>query len=143
FGAVLVGLGSALWIVGNVVQLGGHRAVGLMATHGNPIETTNSIAFTIDTIDDALEVAALVAIATGMLAFGAASMRAVGTTWRTTSLVTGVVTGALAVAYVTGPDGLVNALLVLGAVVVLPAWLVLTGRTFGEDHVTNSPGSRS
>jgi hypothetical protein len=134
FGAVLVGLGSALWIVGNVVQLGGHRAVGLMATHGNPIETTNSIAFTIDTIDDAFELAAFAAIAAGMLAFGAAARRAGGTTWRTTTLVAGVVTGTLAVVYVTGPDGLVNALLVLSAVVVLPAWLVLTSRTLGTDR---------
>jgi hypothetical protein len=144
FGALLVGLGSVLWIAGNVMQLGGHRAVGLMATHGNPIETTNSIAFTIDMIDDAFELAAFAAIGVGMLAFAIAAARAFGRAWRTTSLVVAVVTGALAAAYVTGPDGLVETLLVVGAVVLLPVWLVLTGRALGPGASTapSEDGSR-
>jgi hypothetical protein len=49
-GALAIGAGSLLWITGSAAELGGHRAVGLMATHTTPIQTTNSIAFTIDTI---------------------------------------------------------------------------------------------
>ena len=35
-GAVLVGLGAATWVIGSILKLGGHRAVGLMAAHTNP-----------------------------------------------------------------------------------------------------------
>jgi len=48
--ALATGVSSLLWITGNVLELGGHRAVGLMATHANPIQATNAIAFTIDMI---------------------------------------------------------------------------------------------
>jgi hypothetical protein len=59
-----------------------------------------------------------------------------GSAWRTGSLLSGVVAGALAVAYVTGPDGLVNTLLVLGGVVALPAWLLLTRRALRDGPKT-------
>lgn len=61
-GAMLVSVGSLLWIAGNVLVLGGHRAVGLMAAHANPIETTNSIAFTVDTVGQAFGLAAFALI---------------------------------------------------------------------------------
>lgn len=60
-GALLVGAGAATWITGSILQLGGHRAVGLMATHTNPIQTTNSIAFTIDMIVAAFALVAFAA----------------------------------------------------------------------------------
>src|SRR6266508_5839550 len=65
-----------LWVVGNVALLGGHRAIGLMATHGNPLETVGSIHFSIDIIDDAFELAAFALIGVGMLAFAGLPMRA-------------------------------------------------------------------
>ena len=72
-GALATGAGALLWITGSVAELGGHRAVGLMATHANPIQTTNSIAFTIDTITAAFALAAFAMIGAGMLAFAAAA----------------------------------------------------------------------
>jgi hypothetical protein len=45
-GSFLAAAGTAAWIAGSLLQLGGHRAVGLMATHANPLQATNSIAFT-------------------------------------------------------------------------------------------------
>ena len=74
-GALAIGAGALLWITGSVLELGGHRAVGLMATHANPIQATNSIAFTIDTIAAAFALAAFALIGAGMLAFAAARPR--------------------------------------------------------------------
>jgi hypothetical protein len=45
-----------------------------MATHANPIETTNSIAFTTDVTADACALAAFTLIGTGMLTFAAAAL---------------------------------------------------------------------
>ena len=44
-----------------------------MATHANPIQTTNSIAFTIDMIGDAFMLAAFALIGVGMLVLAAAA----------------------------------------------------------------------
>jgi hypothetical protein len=74
-GALLVAAGALLWIAGSVLALGGHRAVGLMATHANPIQTTNSIAFTVDTIAAAFALAAFALIGAGMLGLAAAAPR--------------------------------------------------------------------
>jgi hypothetical protein len=131
-GGVLVVLGSALWIGGNVMQLGGHRAVGLMATHGNPIDATNSIAFTIDTLDDAFELAAFAIMAVGAAMFGVFAGGASKSGWRSASFVLATVLAALAASYVTGPDALVNGLLVIGGIVMVPAWLLLTARFVRE-----------
>src|SRR5262249_22671542 len=60
--AVGIGAGAALWIAASIAQLGGHRAIGLMATHANPIQAVNSIAFTIDTTASALFLAAFALI---------------------------------------------------------------------------------
>jgi hypothetical protein len=74
-----------------------------MATHGNPIETVNAIGFTIDTIDDAFELTAFALIGAGTLAFA----------W---------------VALHDRRADLVDVLLVTGGVVLMPAWLVWSGR---------------
>ena len=129
-GAYAIGVGGALWSVGNLVQLGGHRAVGLMATHGNPIETVNAINFTVDVIDDAFELATVVLLGLGMLAFVSAAMRrpAVGSAWTTYTFAAGLAMLALAVSYVVGPDDVTAWLLVVVGAVVLPAWIVWTAR---------------
>lgn len=57
-GSSLAGAGAFLGITGSILQLGAHRAVGLMATHANPIQTTKSIPSTIDAISQALALAA-------------------------------------------------------------------------------------
>ena len=71
----LVGLGAATWVTGSILKLGGHRAVALMAAHTNPIQTTNSIAFTIDMVAAAFALAAFASIGLGMLAVAAAAAR--------------------------------------------------------------------
>jgi hypothetical protein len=128
-GATGVALGAFTWVMGNLVALGGHRAVGLMATHGNPIETVNAIGFTIDTVDDAFELAAFALIGAGILAFGWAGLhdRMAPTGWGWLSLAVGIVTLTLSGAYAAGNGNLVDLLLVSGGVVLLPAWLVWTG----------------
>ncbi|HEX6843653.1 MAG TPA: hypothetical protein VF235_00925 [Actinomycetota bacterium] len=128
-GALLASLGATAWIVGNVLQLGGHRAVALMATHGNPIETTNSIAFTIDMIDDAFELAAFAMLGVGLLCLASAAQRSVATSagWTRLTAAVGAVSLGLAVAYAAGSD-LVDVLIVALAVVLVPAWLVWAGR---------------
>ena len=133
-GASGVALGALTWVMGNMVALGGHRAVGLMATHGNPIETVNAIGFTIDAVDDAFELAAFALIGAGILAFGWVGLRdrmaPVG--WGWFSLAVGVVTLTLSGAYAAGDGNLVDLLLVTGGVVLLPAWLVWSGRLLGR-----------
>jgi hypothetical protein len=130
-GATGVAVGAFTWVMGNMVALGGHRAVGLMATHGNPIETVNAIGFTIDTIDDAFELAAFALIGAGTLAFGWVALhdrRAAPMGWGWLSLAVGVVTLTLSGAYAADEGNLVDLLLVTGGIVLLPAWLVSTGR---------------
>src|SRR5512132_1498559 len=124
-GATGVAVGAITWVIGNVVALGGHRAVGLMATHGNPIETVNAIGFTIDTIDDAFELAAFALIGAGALAFGWVALhdRRAPMGWGWLSLAVGIVTLTLSAAYATGEGNLVDLLLLSGGVVLLPAWL--------------------
>jgi hypothetical protein len=129
-GAFLVAAGAILWIAGSAIQLGGHRAVGLMATHANPIETVNSIAFTVDAIGDALALAAFAVIGTGLLALAwtAAQDRAGNRAWVTGTVLTGLVLLVTAGSYAAGAGGLTELMLVAGGVVLLPAWLAWTGR---------------
>ena len=129
-GATGVAVGALTWVIGNVAALGGHRAVGLMATHGNPIETVNAIGFTIDTIDDAFELAAFALIGAGTLAFGWVALhdRRAPRRWGWLSLAVGIVTLTLSAAYAANEGDLVDLLLVSGGVVLLPAWLISTGR---------------
>jgi hypothetical protein len=68
-------LGSVFWIVGNVVQLGGHRAVEVMARGGNDLDPVNAISFTIDRIDDWFELMGLGLIGLGAFAFGIGTIR--------------------------------------------------------------------
>ena len=49
-GALATGADSLLRITGSVAELEDHRAVGLMATHLTQIQTTNTIASTVNTI---------------------------------------------------------------------------------------------
>jgi hypothetical protein len=123
-------LGAVVWSTGNLLQLGGHRAVGLMATHANPIETVNAIAFTVDTVDEAFEVAGFLLLGAGLLGLAALAARrsAVALVWTGATAVTGVVLLLLAFAYLAGTDGPATWLLAAAGVLVLPAWLLLTAR---------------
>jgi hypothetical protein len=129
-GAMLVGAGAATWITGAILELGGHRAVGLMATHTNPIQTTNSIAFTIDMIAAAFALVAFAFIGIGMLALAAAAARehASHRAWAGYSIVIALTLLVLAWSYATADSDLSDLLLFIVAVAPLPVWLIWTCR---------------
>jgi hypothetical protein len=129
-GVQAIGAGVALWVVANVAQLGGHRAVGLMATHGNPLETVGSIHFSIDIIDDAFELAAFALIGVGMLAFARSAMGggAAYLAWGRFTMAIGLLMLALAGSYAADNGDLTDLLLLAGGGALLPAWLIWTGR---------------
>lgn len=137
-GGMLIGTGSLLWVAGGVVELGGHRAVALMATHANPIQTTNSIAFTIDTVGEALSLAAFALIGAGMLALAAASNRSARRAWLVCPVVTGFASLLTAAAYGTGNDNFSDLMLFISGIVILPAWLIWTGRVGGVQQEPRS-----
>ncbi len=132
-GALLVGAGAGGWISGSVLELGGHRAVGLMASHANPIQTTNSIAFTIDTIGDAFALAAFALIGAGLLAFARAAIqeRPGHRAWAGYTIVIALAMLVTAGAYAAGNGSLSDLMLFAGGVVLVPLWLIWTGRTGG------------
>jgi hypothetical protein len=105
-----------------------------MATHANPIETTNSIAFTIDAIADAFALAAFALIGAGMLAFAvaAAGERPGHRAWAGYTVVIALVMLVTAGSYAAGNGGLSDLMLLAGGVVLLPLWLIWTGR-IGSD----------
>jgi hypothetical protein len=129
-GAVLVGVGAATWITGNVLVLGGHRAVGLMAAHTNPIQTTNSIAFTIDTIAAAFALAAFAFIGLGMLAVAAAAARqdAGHRAWAVYTIAIALTLLVLAWSYAAGNSDLSDLLLFAVGIAPVPLWLIWTCR---------------
>jgi hypothetical protein len=126
--APLVAAGSLLWIAGSVLALGGHRAVGLMATHANPIQTTNSIAFTVDTIAAAFALAAFALIGAGMLGLAAAAPRPAHRAWARGTIVVALAVLVTAGSYAAGDDGFTDLMLLIGSAALLPLWLIWTGR---------------
>jgi hypothetical protein len=130
FGAQVMGARALLWVVGAVVSIGGHRAVRLMTGRGDPIETVNSITWTVDTINDAFELAGSALLGAGMLALACVGMRdrSRGPAWSRYTLAVGLVLLATAGAYAAQSFDLVDVLLVAGGAVLLPLWLVWTGR---------------
>jgi tellurite resistance protein TehA-like permease len=123
-----VALGAVVWTIGHVLQLGGHRAVGLMATHSVPIETVNAINFTVDTITETFELTAFALIGSGLLGLAAMTLRhhVASRTWAVTTAVLGAAMLALAVGYATGADDLVIWLQAGGGLILLPTWLIWT-----------------
>jgi hypothetical protein len=117
--------GALVWMVGAVFSIGGHRAVGQMALHGNPIQTVNVVAFTTDVTGDAFSAAAFVLLAAGMLALATASSPGRG--WRSLTVATGLVSAVVAYGYVAGIDSITTYELGILAVLLLPAWLAWTG----------------
>jgi hypothetical protein len=137
-GGSALAIGASLWIVGNVIQLGGHHAVGLMATQKGPLPTVGSIFFTIELIDDAFETAAFAAIGVAGLVLACSGTGPADRAWAACNAVVGGCSAALAAAYVADDGDVVNVLLfALG--VLLPLWLVWTGTrvvtTDRTDHV--------
>lgn len=130
-GAFLIAAGAAVWVSGSIFQLGGHRAVGLMATHINPIQTTNSIAFTIDMISQAFALAAFALIGAGMLSLACAATgaRNVLRGWASYTALIAALMVVTAGSYAAGNGDVTDLMLLAGGVVLLPGWLIWTGRT--------------
>jgi hypothetical protein len=130
-GAAAVTFGAALWVTGAVLQLGGHRAIGLMATHANPAMTVASIGFTIDTIAEAFALAAFAFIGAGLLAYARAAS-AQDRAWTACTVVLAAFSLAVAVTYSTGNGDLIDWLLLGGGAVLVPTWLIWTSRLAGR-----------
>ena len=117
-------LGSVLWIIGNVVQLGGHRAVEVMARGGNDLDPVNAIAFTIDRIDDWFELLGFGLIGLGAFAFGVGAVRTgvFPKAWGYYTLALGVLLVVVSIAYAFDNGDLVDLLLLIAGVLLAPAW---------------------
>ena len=129
-GALLVSLGSAVWIVGNVTQLGGHRAVGAMANNGNPLEIANAIAFTVDMVDDAFELAGFALLGVGVACLAGAAWRTVTVSraWIGYTAVFSLALLMLATAHGLANTDAADLLLVVIGAALVPAWLVWSER---------------
>jgi hypothetical protein len=147
-GSLALPTGALLWVAGTLLQLGGHRAAGLMATHRNPIETVNAVLFTVDTIDDAFELAAFAVLGVALLAFAGAAVsgppgsRTISRAWCGYSLLLGAVMLTLSGADAAGNGDLVDLLLVASGALLLPVWLVWTG-WLPRTATTSKPRNRS
>src|SRR6266567_157927 len=126
--APLIAAGAAIWVTGSLVELGGHQAVGLMATHHNPIRATNSIAFTIDMIGQAFALAAFAFICAGMLAFAWLAVRAGRRAWAGWTLLIGLMCLVTAWSYAAGNGDVTDLMLLADGVAVTPLWMVWTSR---------------
>ena len=117
--------GAIAYGTGTVIFLGGHRAVGLLATHRNPIQATNSISFTIDTIDQAFDLAAYALFwrpaRPGLDRAAAEPASRAGYTGLLSLLAL-----VIAWSYAYGGGDLTNDLLFAGG--SLPGWLIWTAR---------------
>jgi hypothetical protein len=124
-GAAAVSLGSTLWITGNVIQLGGHRAVEILAEQGGSrsLDPVNSIGATIDTIDDWFELTAFAVIGIGILSFAAAALEtaAFPRSWAAYSFTVAGASVLLSAAYLVEND-LTDLVLLLSGIVLAPVW---------------------
>lgn len=112
-----------------VFQLGAHRAVGLMAGHSNPIQTTNSIAFIAQAVGDAFALAAFTVTGAGLLVTARLAARTgeQSRIWTGYTVIIAVVMLVIAASNAAGPGGLNDALLLADGAVLLPGWLAWTG----------------
>lgn len=131
-------LGGAIWMVGAIAQIGGHHAVSLMATHHVPIESVNSVAFTVDMTANAFEAAAFVLMGCAMVAIGVSPVRVTGSRWTLLTALTGLVAFVVAFGYLRGIDSITTWVLGLLAALLLPAWLVTTGRLLDAEQTSLS-----
>jgi hypothetical protein len=140
-GSFLAGAGAAAWIAGSLIQLGGHRAVGLMATNVNPIQATNSISFTIDMTSQAFALAASTLLGAGMLAFAraAAQTRSQHRAWAAYTALLAAPMLLTAWSYAAGNGDLTDLLLLAGGVALLPGWLIWTARTIAAGRHRTAP----
>lgn len=136
-GAAAVTLGSVLWIVGNVVQVGGHRAVELMARGGNDLDPVNAISFTIDRIDDWFELLGFGLIGLGALGFGVGAIRTgvLPKAWGYYTVALGALLIVVSFAYAFDNGDLVDLLLLVTGILLAPAWGVWLALLFSRNDL--------
>ena len=136
-GAAAVTLGSLLWIVGNVVQIGGHRAVELMARGGNDLDPVNAISFTVDRIDDWFELLGFGLIGLGALGFGVGAIRTgvLSMAWGYYTFALGALLVVVSFAYAFDNGDLVDLLLLVTGILFAPAWGVWLALLFSRDDL--------
>ena len=145
--SVAVALGSSLWIVGNVIELGSHRALELFARTGNDLGPFDAIQFTVAEIDDWFELTGFALIGVGILAIAAAALKGgvAPRSWAYYSVLVGALFIPLSAAYVANNGDLVDLLLFVGGIVIAPVWGIWTARLLPEvNHERNDsivPGS--
>jgi hypothetical protein len=127
-------LGSVLWITGNLLQLGGHRAVEIMARVNTDLVPANAIHFTVDQIDNAFELSAFALIGGGVIAFAVDANRTaiLPKGWGWFTLLLGALLLLAAVAYAFDNGDLVDVLLLIGGVVLAPIWGIWLAVLFGR-----------
>lgn len=132
--SVAVALGSSLWIVGNVMELGGHRALELFARTGNDLGPFDAIQFTVAEIDDWFELTGFALIGVGILAFAAVGLNGdvAPRSWASYSILVGALFIPLSAAYVANNGDLVDLLLFAGGIVIAPVWGIWTARLLPE-----------
>jgi peptidoglycan/LPS O-acetylase OafA/YrhL len=124
-GALAITAGALLWIVGNIVDFGGAQAVKDLTERGGSIEPVMAIDFAVNEIDDAFELFGFAFLGVGVLAMAWEALRATERRpWTWLTVLTGLVFLVLSGAYAAQSWDLVDALLVFGGAVLLPAWLV-------------------
>ncbi len=108
----------------------GHRAAGLTATSVNPIQATNSIAFTIGMTSQTFALAAFTLLGAGMLAFAraAAQTRPQHRAWAGYTALIAALMPLTAWSCAAGYGSLTDLMLLAGGVALLPGWLTWTGR---------------
>lgn len=130
FGSAALSLGSALWITGNMVQLGGYRAIEIAVEQRRALEPINSIGLVVDMIDDWFELTAFALLGTGIVMFGISALRsrAAARSWSYYSFVVGAVALFVSIAYATDSGDLVDLSLFALGIGLAPGWGVWTAR---------------
>jgi hypothetical protein len=130
-------LGSVLWIVGNVVQIGGHRAVELMARGGNDLDPVSAISFTVDRIDDWFELLGFGLIGLGALGFGVGAIRTgvLPKPWGYYTVALGALLIVVSFAYAFDNGDLVDLLLLVTGFILAQAWGVWLALLFSRDDL--------
>jgi hypothetical protein len=118
--AIAVASGAGAWAVGNLLQIGGRRATGLLAAHGNPIEAVNAIAFTVDVATAVFEAAALIAVGAGLLALSAGRPR---DPRRYVGIAAGLLVTGLGAAYAVDNGTFTDVYTVGVGLLALPGWI--------------------
>lgn len=108
-----------------------------MTERGDPLETVRLLAWLIDDADDAFEHAGLAVIGAGFLALAWPLIRSptAQAGWSRFTGLVGLVLLATAAAYAMREFDVVDLLLVVGGVLLLPPWLVWTGRILRDEPV--------